>query len=330
VEIIPQQTREGRPSDPDGPPRHQSKDRADRIRPSESDLSIDLGSIEASLDRARQDLPALISLLNAVGPLLLERARLRHEAPGWKGPAPELEENRFGQGVFLLSDSGFQDMSSHLSQAARRLLPLMARSFSGLAAELNVLLQAIDSGEMSPQDLAAAGLGGDLPNFPIRAEVLRFAAVEMVRPFVERQARDLVPTIRALPWRRGLCPVCGGLPYMSLLRRTEDENDFIRAYGGRRFLRCSGCATEWEYNRVSCPACGCDEPDELEVLRDPARPHERADACRRCHIYLPDLDTADLIDPPHPDVAFLTMVPLALQVGRRGYRPLVELPWNCL
>lgn len=330
MKIIPEQTEKGRPGDPDGPSRHRNDNRAAGILPSENDLAIGLGSIEASLDRARRDLPALGALLDAVGPLLLERARLRQEAPGWTGPPPELDENRFGQGVFLLSDTGFQEMSSHLPRVARRLLPLMARSFSGLAAELNNLLRAVDSGKMSPRDLAAVGLGGSAAASPVRAETLRFAAVEMLRPLVERQAQDLASLIRGRHWRRGFCPVCGGLPYMSLLRRTETETEFIQAYGGRRFLRCAECATEWEYTRISCPACDCTEPDELEVLRDPARPHERADACRRCHNFLLGLDTSELIDIPDPDVSVLTMLPLALRVREQGFRPLVESPWGSL
>lgn len=296
----------------------------------ENDLPADLRAIEASLDRAREELPALNSLLEAFGPLLVERTRLRHEAPGWSGPAPVVDADRFCQGVFLLADAGFEDMSAHLPEAAHRLLPLLMRSFPALAQELNALNAAIETGALAPEVLAAAGFGEIITVPQVNAETLSFAAAELVRPFVERQAQNLAQTVKDLPWRQTNCPVCGGSPNMSILRRTYDESEYIQAHGGRRFLRCSSCASEWPYKRVSCPTCGCEEPDELVVLRDPARPHERADACHRCHTFLLCLDTGELIDLPDPDVAALTMLPLALQAHRQGFTPLAKHPWSDL
>ena len=300
------------------------------MRIPERELPADLRAIETALQRAMVELPALLPILEAFGPLLVERTRLRHEAPGWSGPAPVVDAQRFCQGVFLLADAGFEDMSAHLPGAARRLLPLMARSFPALAQELNALKRAIDSGALAPEVLAAAGFGEVITVPQVNAETLSFAAAELVRPFVERQAQDLAQIVKDLPWRQTNCPVCGGSPNMSILRRTWDESEYIQAHGGRRFLRCSSCASEWPYKRVSCPACGCEEPDELVVLRDPARPHERADACRRCNTFLLCLDTGELVDIPDPDVAVLTMLPLALQARRQGFAPLAEHPWSDL
>ena len=86
---------------------------------------------------------------------------------------------------------------------------------------------------------------------------------------------------------------------MSVLRRTEDESDYIQAHGGRRFLRCSLCATSGRALRL-LPRLRLREPDELVVLRDPARPHERADACRRCNTFLLCLDAVELYRHPGP------------------------------
>jgi FdhE protein len=81
---------------------------------------------------------------------------------------------------------------------------------------------------------------------------------------------------------------------------------------------------------VSCPACGCEEPDELVVLRDPARPFERADACKRCKAFLLCLDSGELVDVPDADVAALTMLPLEVQAKQQGFAPLAEHPWSSL
>ena len=295
-----------------------------------------LRCIETALSRAQKELPALSPLLDAFGPLLAARARLRLAAPGWTGPELVIDAERFSQGAFVLAQTefggGFEDMSAHLPKAAETLLPVMARSFPAIAGELALLGAAIESGALAPQELAAAGFG-EPPAAPVPGvseQTLNFAASELVRPFVERQAQDLAALVEALPWHQAHCPVCGGAPNMSVLRRTTSDSEFIQANGGRRFLRCSCCATQWTYKRVSCPACGCEEPDELVLLRVPARQHERADACTRCKAFVLCLNSVELSEVPDLDVAALTMLPLEVQAKKQGYTPLAEHPWSGL
>jgi len=298
------------------------------------ELPAALRGIETALTRAATDIPALAPLLAAFGPLLAERARLREAAPGWTGTPLAIDAERFTQGAFVLAHTkvgeGFEDMSAHLPGAAKTLLPVMAQSFPALAPELTALSAALDSGALTPQALAAAGFGEAVKVPGVSAETLNFAAAELVRPFVERQAQDLLALVKDLPWRQTCCPVCGGAPNMSVLRRIFEESEFIQGHGGRRYLRCSSCSTEWTHKRVSCPGCGCEEPDELVVLRDPARPFERADACKRCKTFLLCLDTGEMAEVPDPDVAALTMLPLEIQTRREGYKPLAEHPWSNL
>ncbi len=293
-----------------------------------------LRNIETALSRANKDIPALTPLLAAFGPLLAERARLREAAPGWTGPALVIDAERFSLGAFVLAQtevgSGFEDMSAHLPKAAKRLLPVMEQSFPAIAAELKLLGAAIESGALTPQALAAAGFGDAVSVPGVSEQTVAFAAAELVRPFVERQAQDLLALVKDLPWPQTCCPVCGGAPNMSVLRKSWDSSEFIQAHGGRRFLRCSSCATEWTHKRVSCPGCGCEEPDELVVLRDPARPFERADACRRCKTFVLCLDSGELAEVPDPDVAALTMLPLEIQAKQQGFAPLAEHPWSSL
>jgi len=293
-----------------------------------------LRSIKQALSRATTDIPALAPLFEAFGPLLAERARLRAKAPGWTGPTLAIDPERYSQGAFVLAQTqvggGFEDMSAHLPEAARTLLPVMAQSFPAIAAELTALGAALESGALDPQALAAAGFGDPLTVPGVSEHTVIFAASELVRPFVERQAQDLAAQAHDLPWRQAYCPVCGHAPNMSVLRRKEDESEFIQAKGGRRYLRCSCCSTEWTYKRVSCPACGCEEPDELINLRDPSRVHERADACLRCKTFVLCLNGSELIDMPDLDVAALTMLPLEVQARQQGYKPMAEHPWSSL
>ncbi|MBI5519387.1 MAG: formate dehydrogenase accessory protein FdhE [Desulfovibrio sp.] len=298
------------------------------------ELSPGQRAVRQALSRAGADLPALAPMLSAFGPVLAWRVRAREAAPGWQGPLPAIDEARFCLGAFLLDDSGFEDMSASLPQAARELLPILAASFPAVAGEFQALLAALESGVLSPPALAGAAFGepaeapGDIPG--VTPATLGFAAAELVQPFIERQAQDLLPLVKELPWRQSCCPVCGGAPNMSLLRKTWDESEFIQAHGGRRFLRCSCCSSEWTAKRVSCPACGCEEPDELTVLRDPERPFERADACTRCKSFVLCLDTAEMAEIPAPEVAALTMLPLELKAREQGFTPMAGHPWSGL
>jgi len=300
--------------------------------PTATQDSPSLRAIETALARANADLPALAPLLAAFGPLFAVRAKLRESAPGWTGPLPAFDAERFCQGVFVLAQmehgQGFQDMSAQLPAAAQLLLPVMAQSFPAVADELRALRAAVETGALAPETLAAMGFGETASVPGVSPGTLIFAAAELVRPFVERQAQDLAAPTLELSWRQAMCPVCGGAPNMSALRHVKDDSEFIQAHGGRRFLRCSCCATEWTVKRVSCPACGCEEPDELLVLRDPARPYERADACKRCKTFVLCLDAGEMVDVPDTDVAALTMLPLELQAKAQGYAPLASHPWS--
>jgi len=289
-----------------------------------------LRSIDLALTRATAELPALAPLLNAFGPLLAERARLRNAARSWNGKRPAIDPERFSQGVYILADSGFQDMSAQLPGAAKQLLPVMADCFPALAPEFKALDEALNSGALTPKKLAGAAFGGKAEVPGVSAETLTFAAAELARPFIERQAADLLTLVKGLSWQHSSCPVCGGAPNMSVLRKSGDDDAFIKSHGGRRFLRCSCCSSEWTHKRVSCPSCGCEEPDELLVLRDPARPSERADACKRCKAFVLCLDSGELVDVPDADVAALTMLPLEIQARGQGFVPMALHPWSGL
>jgi len=141
---------------------------------------------------------------------------------------------------------------------------------------------------------------------------------------------DLLALVKDLPWRQPTCPVCGGAPNMSVLRKSGEDDAFLKSHGGRRFLRCSCCSSEWTYKRVSCPSCGCEEPDDLFVLRDPSRPSERADSCKRCKAFVLCLDSGELVDVPDADVAALTMLPLEIQACKQGFVPMALHPWSML
>jgi FdhE protein len=286
-------------------------------------------AILAETAKLSQHNPALRAVAESFGPLLAIRAELRQTAPGWRGPLPELNIERFCNGVSLLSKTGFQDVSEHLAEAGKRFLPVVRQVFPVLVGATEALADALSKNQLTDAALVRMAEGkedGVLPG--ASGAIQAFLATELLKPFRERQALDLKPLLDEVAWRHGRCPVCGGVPHYSELRKIKDDAEYIQAYGGQRWLRCGACATEWRYKRVSCPSCGAEDPDDLVCLRLEGRPLERADACRKCKTYCLCQDAAQSLEALAPDVAALSMLPLEMLARQEGYRPLAAQPWS--
>jgi FdhE protein len=105
------------------------------------------------------------------------------------------------------------------------------------------------------------------------------------------------------------CPICGSRPLAGVLHPEGD--------GGKRFLLCALCSTEWEYRRIVCPACGEEDEKKQAVYIAHEFAHVRVDACDTCHFYL---KTVDLTKDGHaiPVVDELAAIPLDLWATEHG------------
>jgi formate dehydrogenase maturation protein FdhE len=84
-------------------------------------------------------------------------------------------------------------------------------------------------------------------------------------------------------WTQNFCFMCGGPPQVAVLRDLPDAL-------GRRSLMCSMCATEWRFQRLTCPHCGETEADKLPVHTAESIAHVRVDACTTCSRYIKTVD----------------------------------------
>ncbi len=107
----------------------------------------------------------------------------------------------------------------------------------------------------------------------------QFFARVCMQPFAERLAleRELKPGFSG-----NRCPLCNGLPQLAVLRPEGD--------GGKRFLICSFCITEWEFRRVLCPSCGEVDYQKLPRYSAEGMPEARVEACDTCRSYLKSID----------------------------------------
>jgi len=106
------------------------------------------------------------------------------------------------------------------------------------------------------------------------------------------------------------CPRCSGRPQVGVLRPLGD--------GGKRSLVCALCATEWDFRRIVCPACGEESVDKLPVYVAEELGHVRVEACDTCRHYIKTIDlTKD--GRAVPVVDELAAIPLSLWAEEHGY-----------
>ncbi len=79
-----------------------------------------------------------------------------------------------------------------------------------------------------------------------------------------------------------VCPVCGSLPQVSVLR-PEGE-------GKSRSLLCSFCLFEWGFNRSICPICGEQNREKRPTYRSEEWTYVYVEACDTCQHYLKTVD----------------------------------------
>jgi FdhE protein len=79
-----------------------------------------------------------------------------------------------------------------------------------------------------------------------------------------------------------VCPFCSGKPVVGVLRPEGD--------GGKRFLICSTCSTEWAYRKIVCPACGEETVEKLAIYTASQFQHVRVEACDTCRYYIKTVD----------------------------------------
>jgi FdhE protein len=107
-----------------------------------------------------------------------------------------------------------------------------------------------------------------------------------------------------------VCPVCGARPQVAVLHPEGD--------GGKRFLVCSFCVTEWEFRRILCPTCGEEDYQKLPRYSADDLPAVRVEACDTCKHYLKSVDmTVDGLAVPLVDE--IATAPLDLWAAEHGY-----------
>jgi len=110
---------------------------------------------------------------------------------------------------------------------------------------------------------------------------------------------------------RGHCPFCGGAAWISARKSTSEADS------GFRYLGCSLCGLEWNFNRIACPACGEEDPHKLPIFQNDTHRGVRIETCDTCRRYMKSIDmTLDgRLIPPVDDLVSLSMDLWAIDEG---------------
>ena len=148
-----------------------------------------------------------------------------------------------------------------------------APGLESLASDMNTLEKAAQAWyECSPLCSYAEDKG-------VSEELLSFVLQTTLHPFLASNSEALIGLIDQEAWRRGYCPICGGVPDFAFL--TKDL--------GTRWLLCSRCDAEWLFQRLQCPYCGNQDQNTLAYFTDDSELY-RLYVCEHCHRYIKAID----------------------------------------
>jgi len=135
-----------------------------------------------------------------------------------------------------------------------------------------------------------------------------FFARVLFQPLAENLAA--VQATQLAGFSGSVCPVCGARPQVAVLHPEGD--------GGKRFLVCSFCVTEWEFRRILCPVCAEEDYQKLPRYSADDLAAVRVEACDTCKNYLKSVDmTVDGLAVPLVDE--IAAAPLDLWAAENGY-----------
>ncbi len=129
-------------------------------------------------------------------------------------------------------------------------------------------------------------------------------------PFLISNAKALHSLVDQERWRRGYCPICGGMPDFAFLDKER----------GARWLLCSRCDSEWLFQRLQCPYCGTQDQDALAYFTSDEGVY-RLYVCEQCHRYIKAIDLrcteSELLLP----LERLLTLDMDRQAQEKGYKP---------
>jgi len=180
--------------------------------------------------------------------------------------------------------------------------------------ELERIAGALSAGEIDPQSLLVAilerrraPLEEASSKLDVPAPLLEYLFEIPLKTALE-QCSGAIPADAFPDWHESVCPVCGSRPGMAELAGDE----------GRRQLCCSACFYSWQFKRLKCPSCGCEDTEQLSYFTA-GEGATRVDTCRACSRYIKTRDKRRGDGDVPLEVEDLLTLHLDLLASREGF-----------
>ncbi len=191
-----------------------------------------------------------------------------------------------------------------------------------MAEEAKKIEEILNEKRMDLKELLIGGINEskieDIANeFRLDKKIFSFFIQESIRPSTEVGVERLLNELETENWLKGFCPICGSLPYLSLLKEEV----------GKRYLLCSFCGYQWRIDRLICPFCNNKEQESLHYLYAEGEEAYRIDLCEKCDQYIKTIDLRK-VGESDPCLEDLATVHLNMLVSKKGYKKPTPNPFE--
>jgi len=271
------------------------------------------------LEQGEGELPSFVQLYRQLLRLQSE-ARSQLTTPE-TNLSQDIVSNRLTQGAPLLS---FDDLSLDWIQVkslSRKIINSVAKASPDVSTDVKNLGKVLSKKAVLEEVIRAWYKGSSLVPIAARhsidGDLLGLVVAAVVRPFLSAQSEVLLPKVDQELWRRRYCPICGGRPDFAYL---DEER-------GARWLLCSRCDTEWLFQRLECPCCGCQDQNALSYFTDDEGLY-RLYLCERCKRYLKAIDLRQAKSEVLTPLERLLTFEFDIKACEDGYRSCAEADTN--
>jgi FdhE protein len=281
--------------------------------------------LHRAIEQLRCDRPYLETLLNAYGPLILEKHRWISENLS-DPPSLPIDPDSYAKGtpvnrqydLFVGGEpweSAVWSVSTSISQGFPHFSADMAKIVHRSRQVNDDFFQIFFSENGKSEELFQA----TVKDFGVDPVALNLFLLFLGRFMLEKKARDLAPALAAHTWGKGYCPVCGSSPHLA----TIGEH-------GQRRLHCADCSHSWQFPRLACPSCNHEDPENSSVFFIDRQEDGSAFTCDRCRQYVLTVNHTASLGEVHADLVTIGLAHLNLILQEKGYTPLVPCEWNTL
>lgn len=188
-----------------------------------------------------------------------------------------------------------------------------------LSAEAELFQKALDSGFVDLPALSDVLLQKTFawPEVPgVGTMVMNFLTYHSILPSLAECGKQAAALLeKEEPWKTGYCPVCGGMPCLSILGK-DGERNFV----------CSFCTHRWSVPRMFCAFCSNTDTKTLHYFSSEEESEYRVDVCENCSRYIKTVDTRKTDRFVYPLLEMIATLHLDMIAAEAGLSPVYD--WN--